>query len=360
MENARHRQTRIVGLDIYRILSVLMIFLFHSHIHIQCEYGIFTPFVSMGAIYMTAFFMLSGFALFLTWKAKDLQDISVIKKFYIKRIIGIVPLYYTVAILYVSFLGKETISQNILLAPVEILGIQSSFDSLFTFSHNGGTWFISCILMCYVIYPFIQEIVKQITVRLKVVIIGVVMGVLLYAPFIVYFFKTSSIYSNPFFRMLEFLLGVIICSLMPKISLSKVSKWLYSWQMILIEFLILVAGVTVGVKLHVSVGNYMLYSWVSLPVFILQIISMSGWKVPSLIYDLKSIRFFSKISYAFFLAQFFVWGTTTYIVTKLGINTNMARIVVSFFLCTLYAISLHRIVEVFISGTIRNKFYRMK
>lgn len=214
--------------------------------------------------------------------------------------------------------------------------------------------------MCYVIYPFIQEIVKQITVRLKVVIIGVVMGVLLYAPFIVYFFKTSSIYSNPFFRMLEFLLGVIICSLMPKISLSKVSKWLYSWQMILIEFLILVAGVTVGVKLHVSVGNYMLYSWVSLPVFILQIISMSGWKVPSLIYDLKSIRFFSKISYAFFLAQFFVWGTTAYIVTKLGIDTNIARIVVSFFLCTLYAISLHRIVEVFISGTIKNKFYRMR
>lgn len=120
MENACHRQTRIVGLDIYRILSVLMIFLFHSHIHIQCDYGIFTPFVSMGAIYMTAFFMLSGFALFLTWKAKDLQDISVIKKFYIKRIIGIVPLYYTVAILYVSFLGKETISQNILLAPVEM------------------------------------------------------------------------------------------------------------------------------------------------------------------------------------------------------------------------------------------------
>ncbi|WP_369407309.1 acyltransferase family protein [Selenomonas caprae] len=268
---------------------------------------------------------------------------------------GIIPLYYTVAFFYVCFLGKETISQNILLAPVEMLCIQSSFDSLFAISHNGGTWFISCILMCYFIYPFMQEIVKQITVRMKVVIIGVVAGILLYAPFIVYFFKTSSIYSNPFFRMLEFLLGVVICSLMPKISTGKSSKWLYSWQMILLEFLILVAGVTVGVKLHVSVGNYMLYSWVALPMFMLQIISMSGWKVPAYIYDLKSIRYCSKISYAFFLAQFFVWNSTVYIITKLGVDTNAARILISFSQCTIYAIFLHKIVEKFISKTLKEK-----
>ena len=50
-----HKPEHIVGLDIYRVLAVLFIFLFHSQIHLKCYYGIFNDFIKMGAIYMTAF-----------------------------------------------------------------------------------------------------------------------------------------------------------------------------------------------------------------------------------------------------------------------------------------------------------------
>lgn len=56
--------SRVVGLDLLRISLALLIFLFHSHIHIlKCDYGIMNGFISMGAIAMTGFFLLSGYTL---------------------------------------------------------------------------------------------------------------------------------------------------------------------------------------------------------------------------------------------------------------------------------------------------------
>ena len=55
---------RIIGLDVFRIFLTMLVFAFHSNIHFQCHYGILDNFVSMGAIAMTGFFMLSGFSMF--------------------------------------------------------------------------------------------------------------------------------------------------------------------------------------------------------------------------------------------------------------------------------------------------------
>ena len=176
------KRTRIVGLDLYRLLSVFLIFLFHSNIHIQCNYGVLNQFVNSGAIYMTAFFILSGFSLYLVWQRKDLHNIVELRKFYLKRLISILPLYYSVALIYICFLGQESTVQNLLIAPVEILGIQSIFNSLFGVTHNSGTWFVSCILMCYLVYPLIQEIIKQLTSKLKVTIILIAVKRVEYTP----------------------------------------------------------------------------------------------------------------------------------------------------------------------------------
>ena len=94
---------RQIGLDIYRIFLVLFVFLFHSNTHIGCDYGFLNEFVSMGAIFMTAFFMLSGYVLYLTYNKKALSQIGNIKNFYVKRAITIFPLYYFVSVLYILF-----------------------------------------------------------------------------------------------------------------------------------------------------------------------------------------------------------------------------------------------------------------
>ncbi|WP_026664662.1 acyltransferase family protein [Butyrivibrio sp. FC2001] len=348
------RQSRIVGLDIYRILAVLFIFLFHSNIHIQCQYGFLTPFINMGAIYMTAFFILSGFSLYLTWNKRDLHDIEGIKKFYSKRLIGILPLYYAIALLYIFLLGQESPTQNLLLAPTEILGIQSTFNSLFAVTHNGGTWFVSCILLSYLVYPLIQEITKQIRIRSKVILILIIAIVLLHSPFIVYFFGTSGIYSNPFFRILEFTIGVLLCSMMTNISECKFSNYLFSWWAVIVEYIILIAGVTVALKVGIP-GDYMLYSWVALPMFMLLIVTMTELSFPRWMQNSKIIGYLCEISYAFFFGQYFTWKTTLFIISKIGIDTNILRIVISFISCSIYTILLHEIIEKPITRFLKKK-----
>lgn len=93
-----------------------------------------------------------------------------IKLFYKKRYITILPIYYLVGTLYIIFFwgGTESLLENVILMPIEILGLQSVFTSIFSVSHNGGTWFVSCILLCYLIYPFAQEIIKQISLKSKI------------------------------------------------------------------------------------------------------------------------------------------------------------------------------------------------
>ena len=58
---------RYIGLDILRVISALAVCMFHTTIHLGCDYGILQGFSRNGAVFMTAFFMLSGFTLFTNW-----------------------------------------------------------------------------------------------------------------------------------------------------------------------------------------------------------------------------------------------------------------------------------------------------
>ena len=126
----------------------ILIFMFHSRIHIlHCSYGVLNSFVDVGAIAMTGFFLLSGYVINLTYGRKDLAKPGEMKTFYTKRLITIIPLYFVWAffrvIAHVIVSGKSAAIEELILFPIELLGIQSVFSSLFSFSHNGGSWFIS-------------------------------------------------------------------------------------------------------------------------------------------------------------------------------------------------------------------------
>lgn len=163
---------------------------------------------------MKIFFMLSGFSLFIAYGEKDLNKVSEQKEFYIKRAITVLPLYYVVSILHAVFIGNVgNVVDIIKLAPIQILGLQSMFNTLFSISHNGGTWFISCLVLPYVLYPFLQELIKNISYKKrKILLIGLI-ALLIYSDYMLVWFGLSSIYSNPFFRGLEFCLGIVLASI---------------------------------------------------------------------------------------------------------------------------------------------------
>ena len=164
-------QNRIVGLDILRVLLVVMVFVFHSNLHFGCDYGILNHFARMGAIAMTGFFMLSGYALTYSYP-QVINDIKKVKSFLIKRIISLFPLYYVVSALFIVIYNKESVESLLLLLPIELLGLQSCFSSLFPVSHNGGTWFISCMMLCYFVFPFLQWIIDNMPFRSKYILGG--------------------------------------------------------------------------------------------------------------------------------------------------------------------------------------------
>lgn len=356
---------RYVGLDIFRIISFVGVCAFHTTIHLGAYYGILQSMSLMGAVFMTAFFLLSGYSLFINNASKNLIDMHSLKPFWIKRAIGIMPMYYITAILYILFnywlkvivqKGGYSILDEILLAPIELLAIQSNFCSLFNFSHNGGTWFISCILMCYLVYPLLQEVIKQLSIRMKAILILLSMGILFYAPFIVNRYQTASIYANSFFRILEFSIGVMLASLKPTFdNIKQIRKYVYHWVVAFIAVVIMVYGVTWAVRRGIWVGDYMLYSRICLPCFIVMLIVLSGVE-SKILSESKLIAYASGISYTFFRAQLFSNTICQIIIRNVGITSNKWIIALGWCICTIIAIVLHEGIEKPIKHYFRKKW----
>lgn len=210
---------KILFLDFFRLVCAFCVFLFHSNIHIGARYGIFTPFVSVSALFMTAFFMLSGFVLSYNYSDSDLTEISAYFSFIKKRIIGIYPGYICVYVFFIlgRFLKHEGFSfGDIVATPVELVLLQSVFAGSFSTLHNGGTWFISCIFVCYCLFPFFQKIFRQMNGKVTAIFLVFFYLVSSYAPVVRYFLNYFSIYANVFFRFVEFSIGMILGNLFVK------------------------------------------------------------------------------------------------------------------------------------------------
>lgn len=305
---------------------------------------------------MTAFFMLSGFSLFVNYEKADITNAAELKSFWLKRIINVIPMYYIIALLYIiKHWNTDAIIQNALLLPIEALCIQSNFSSLFGFTHNGGTWFVSCIMMCYLVYPLLQNVAKSISLKTKIATICICSFLLLYSPLITRHFAISGIYSNTFFRILEFTIGVMLAALKSNADKSSfVKKYLYNWVFILLVNFVLLAGITCAVKLGICVGDYMLYSWIGLPCFIFLLLSLSGVK-SHVLEKSKLLKYFSALSYSFFLAQLFSNGICKRIMTKYSITNNLAIILLGWGVCIIIAFLFHELLEKPITRFLRKK-----
>lgn len=191
----------------------MLIFFFHSDLHLKCNYGFLAPFIHKGAIAMTCFYIMSGFSLMLSNEKTEFQSSKSIISFYKKRFISIYPLYIfcgTAFVIMCIAAGLQSLADNLLLLPVEIFCFQSAFDSLFAFAHNGGTWFISCLFICYLVFPIIHTVIKGLDNKTKVIALVLLYMICSYSPFVVKQFNTADIYTNPFFRTLGFIIGTLV------------------------------------------------------------------------------------------------------------------------------------------------------
>lgn len=340
---------RIIGLDVFRIALALLIFMFHSQIHFKCSYSYANDFVKTGAIAMTGFMLLSGFVLYMSYSKKDFSNITEVKTFYLKRLISILPLYYSIAIIHVAY---QTITGNISLAdvailfPVELFSVQSTYFSLFPYSHNSGTWFISCILICYALYPFIQFLISSSSKKFILITLLVISGMLLYAPIVRYYFGLDklTIYANPFYRLLEFMIGVILAYI---VSLGIKAKLLYvliSPFSLLITVFIMIFSISVF-RHYFSSNDFMLYNWIALPCFVVIIVNLTLTPLKSIRHSIL-IQYLSSIAFTFFLCQVLpLWSASKIVYNHFCSDSNLLKILISLAMCLLGAIIIHELIE---------------
>lgn len=342
MKWSGRQSSRIAGLDLMRISLALLIYMFHSWMHFGCSYSYLNDFVSVGAIAMTGFFLLSGYALRLVYGNQDLMEKHNLSKFYLKRILSIIPLYYFVALLHIILLGKESLLDNMILFPIEALGLQSTFTSLFNVTHNGGTWFISCILLAYLIYPFMQTVCKYLKAEYKVLFLLLLMFLDVWGMVISHKFHTAEIYDNPFWRIIEFACGILVADINLEYN-NKFLNVLQSRGMLIFSVLVLTVGVSL-MRHDLHYEDYMIYNVIVLPCFIVMLFSLGTLQMP-VIEKSKVIKYLAKISYAFFLVQGFVWIAARWTVDVLGYNHNWNRIAISFIYCVIASILAYELVQ---------------
>lgn len=351
--------SRLIGLDLLRICLAILVFLFHSHIHVlKCDYGLLNGFVRMGALAMTGFFLLSGYVLEFTSSNKDFTNIKQIKTFYIKRLITILPLYYSYALINVGINmihhGKVAVIQELLLFPIETLGIQTCFNGLFTFSHNGGSWFISCILICYFFYPLLHVLLRAISNKARIIIIALCAFLLLWSVFVDHYFNLGGIYSNPFIRMMEFMIGVLVFQLNVKDENSMMICWLRKPIVCVLTIFLLIAGVIFAYYIGIP-HDYMLYSWMALPCFISLLFSLGTMKFGKL-QNSKVVRYLSDLSFSLFLSQLLiVWVFVQTVLGYFNIDSNLANICLSAIVCFSIANILHYCIERPCARTLKTK-----
>lgn len=317
---------RLVLLDILKIVFALFVFIRHSATMGGCHYKLFDVnyLRSVNNVMMSAFFTISGFSLYYVYKDKNLFSIKDTIMFYKKRAISIIPIYLFVAICYFVFFDS-TIKTNLGLLPIEALGIHTFFNNTFDFLHNGTTWFVSCLILSYFLYPLLQEIIKYLSKRKKAIVLIVLILFLSYTPFMFKEFSITGTYSNPLLRTMEFSLGMFICSLI-NFDNIKVNKYVCLLSYVVLFSLIFLAG-------KYSILSYLKYILISL------IILVCAMYKTSVNRKFNVINFLANLCYPFYILQVFIWKKYGWFNSMIvGIKNNYLRVFV--FFCVLFVSSI--------------------
>ena len=162
-------KNRIVGYDLIRCFSALMIVAFHfsgqtRQYKNMAEFPAFFQFSKSdwGYIAVISFFMLSGATLY--HKYKSFGSIKDVGAFYKSRMLRLFPmfwmiwayLYVTDAIRFHNFFYKEA-RWSLLLSPIGMDGY-ASIHGVVTY-YEVGEWFLGALIIMYLLYPIVIKLI---------------------------------------------------------------------------------------------------------------------------------------------------------------------------------------------------------
>lgn len=284
----RQDKSMIQSLTSFRFITAFVVFIFHCRVHLkwQTDIDFVNRFISHGAIFMSGFFVLSGFIMSHVYHATDFTKASNIWRFYIKRFAKIYPVYALSTIAYFAFFRDYTHAEHARIAINDLFLIQGFFPSMFRLGLNGGTWSLTVEMFLYILFPFLMLLGGK---SFKIAIIGVALAVLVSIN--VSLFKDDPVYANPVFRLADFM-----CGIGAYFGCAYINRKRY-FHPLSVCLLILVS-----VYLGSSKFQYMRGQFMVVPLFAVWIAAVYGSR--SRIYNNKVLEYLGLISYSFYLWQF--------------------------------------------------------
>lgn len=205
MQRIRNR-----GIDYLRGVLILLIFVSHSS-----DFEVVGGQSIWGAAGVTGFFVISGFLSYINWKQlmkeikcyRECVDsiISFLKKFY--------PIYFASLCIYI-FVRPGSYKDFIKCAFL----LQSYCGSTNTaMAFNGNAWFLSSLMLCYVVSPILNRGVRKVNRTNAFIIMAGMFCIQLFLPLLVGNVDFSVgyywVYICPVVRLIDFFEGMLLAKM---------------------------------------------------------------------------------------------------------------------------------------------------
>lgn len=175
----------------------------------------------LGTLGVTFFFVISGFASAYSLNQGEFNiNKNFLKQYYCKKILKIYPLYLITFIMSIPVLNYTNFrfdGKNVI---IHLLMLQSYYPSgKEVFLFNGLSWFVSDIMLFYLVTPFIFLAAKKIKKRNNFIYLLTSIVLLMTAALLAYSLKDKLspvstvwwfIYISPYFRIFDYIIGFMI------------------------------------------------------------------------------------------------------------------------------------------------------
>ena len=315
---------RVDGLNFIRIIGMTMILLFHAKLMYGFSVGMpwLDQMISIGAIFITVFFMLSGFGLRKSNRDLSVRDFSGVLKYYKKRILSIYPLFFLLSVvaLVFQFRVMDSWGETLARLPIQFSMLHILFGKeMHGFLFNDNCWYISALFVLYLLFPFLNEVVNRLSARMKVVLCVVLWivsaGVYFYC---VYGTELTFLdyYPNPFLRVPEFMIGMMVADLSENVAEKKSNR-----------FVVVIAGVVVVVATVCLTLLYPhfkqetnLYNLVVVPATVMVFLCIAHWDWMNQVGRMKVFRWFAGLGLEVYLCQSFATLVLTLVKVDGGVD----------------------------------------
>lgn len=331
-----------------------LVLLYHIKWNLGVEFHSLTPIIYQSTVWMTVFFVLSGFIMYYIYNDQDIFEGKRLIRFWKKRFMSLFPLYMIVwAFMYILF-TKEISFNDIYTLPVQLFMLQSF--GIYNYFISTGLWFVSCIFFCYLLCPLVIGGVSSLQKKNKVFLLIVLVALQFSFPFVGINYGIN-IYTNVICRMVEFTFGALLSDYVIKSRLiEKESKSPICSILHLFCWGLLFSGIIILYNLFPQFDGYPYYfNGYSLIISSLLIIAsiMDHSKIIMAISKTRVVSYLSDCTLEFWIASFFSIQAMHKVIILIlpQWHKNILIMVITIVLNILITIPLHSVKKYFYKRT---------